>query len=263
MKAPPVLHRDDHFLAIDKPAGVPSVRERWTDADSALVLVWDLLRSEDPEARKPRVVHRIDKGTSGILLFATTLQAARSLSRQFRDREVEKTYLTLVLGTPPDPSGTIEVSLSEHPQRPGRVQVVERKGKPAVTDWRVLERFRGYALLEVRPRTGRMHQIRASLAHIGYPLLVDPAYRGGESLLLSRLKPGYKQKKHRPEIPLIGRLSLHAFRVAFRHPFASTRVEIEAPPPKDFELALKYLRRFRSLEPRGGAGPGRVGDGAR
>jgi len=244
---PEVLYRDDHFLAIAKPAGLASVRERWTDAESALVVVWDLLRRDDPEARKPRVVHRLDKETSGVLLFATSLPAARSLSRQFREREVEKGYLAIVRGTPPRESGSIECLLADDPHRAGRVRVVEKRGKPCVTAWRLREAFRGFALLEVEPRTGRTHQIRASLRELGYPLLVDPDYGGRKSFLLSSVKPRYKQKKDRPEKPLIDRVSLHARRIALTHPVSGERVEIETGPPRDFELALKYLRRFRPL----------------
>jgi RluA family pseudouridine synthase len=247
---PPLLYRDPHFLAIDKPAGLPSVRERWTDDESAFVKVWDLLKAEDAEARKPRVVHRLDKETSGVLLFATSLEAARALSRQFRDREVEKRYLAIVLGTPPEDDGTIEVRIDEVPKKPGRMRVVAKKGRETVTDWTVLERFRGYALLEVRPKTGRTHQIRVCLQHLGYPLLVDPAYGGGEGFFLSQVKRKYKAKKDRPELPLIGRVSLHAAGIALPHPVTGEPVRIEAEPPKDFELALKYLRRFRELAPR-------------
>ncbi|MHC4469570.1 MAG: RluA family pseudouridine synthase [Planctomycetota bacterium] len=242
-----ILYRDDHFLAVDKPAGLPSVRERWTENESALVVVWGLLREADGGAPKPRVVHRLDKGTSGVLLFATSREAARSLSRQFKEREVEKTYRAIVLGTPPEDGGTIEVRLEEDRRRPGLVRVVEKKGKPSVTAWTVLERFRGYALLSVRPRTGRLHQVRASLGHLGYPLLVDPPYGGREALFLSELKPGYKRKKDQPERPLIGRVSLHAERLVLTHPVTGERVEIEAPLPKDLTLALKYLRKFRAL----------------
>jgi 23S rRNA pseudouridine955/2504/2580 synthase/23S rRNA pseudouridine1911/1915/1917 synthase len=252
MKAetPIILHRDEHFLALDKTAGLASVRERWTDDDSALVVVWDLLRAKDPDARKPRVVHRLDKETSGVLLFATSLEAARSLSRQFREREVEKTYLALVRGTPPEERGRIELLLREDPHHPGRSVVGRKHGKEAITTWERTETFAGYALLTVRPRTGRMHQIRVSLAHEGYPLLVDPAYAGGQALFLSELKRDYKKKKGQEEHPVIDRVSLHAAAIALDHPISGQRIEIEAPPPKDFRLALKYLRKYRPLKER-------------
>jgi len=245
-----VLYRDEHFLAIDKPAGLASVRERWTDEDSALVKVWDLLRAEDADARKPRVVHRLDKGTTGVILFATSLAAARSLSRQFREREVEKTYRAIVLGTPPAERGRVEVLIEDDPRRPGRVRIDERRGKPAETDWERLEAFRGYSLLELRPHTGRMHQIRVSMRHEGYPLAVDTEYGGRDGLYLSELKPRYKHKKDRPERPLLGRLSLHAARIALAHPITGEPLAIEAPLPKDFEISLKNLRRYRALSDR-------------
>jgi RluA family pseudouridine synthase len=241
-----ILYRDEHLLAIDKPAGMPSVRERWSDADSALVVVWDLLRADDPDAPKPRVVHRLDKETSGVLLFATSLPASRALSRQFRDREVEKTYTAIVLGTPPEEEGRIEVLIEEDPKRPGRVTIGHR-GKESVTDWRRAEAFHGYSRLEVRPRTGRTHQIRVSLMHLGYPLLVDPKYGGRPAFLLSEIKRGYKHKKGRPELPLCARVSLHAERIELDHPVTGERVEVSAETPKDLLLSLKYLRRYRPL----------------
>ncbi len=248
MIRPALLFRDPHLVALDKPPGLASIRERWTDDDSALVVVWRLLREADPEAPRPRVVHRIDKETSGVLLFAVSREAARALSRGFRDREIEKTYLALVKGTPPEEQGEIEVDLGEDPSRPGFVKVGGRRGRRSVTEWRRAESFRGYALLEVRPRTGRTHQIRASLSHLGYPLLVDPAYGGDEELLLSRLKPGYKKKRDRPERPLLARLSLHAREVRLAHPVTGEELVIASPVPKDFGLALKYLRKYRALE---------------
>ena len=238
---PDILHRDPDFLAIDKPAGLASVRERWTDDESALVVVWDLLRKEDPEARKPRVVHRLDKQTSGVILFATSLPAARALSRQFREREVEKTYVALVAGVPPDESGTIELRLDTDPSRPGHSVVVKKRGKEAITHWRTREVYAGYSLLELRPRTGRTHQIRVSLRAIGYPILGDHNYGGRAVLLLSELKPGYKRKKGQRERPLLGRVGLHAERTAIHHPITGERVDIEAPLPKDLRLCLKYL----------------------
>jgi RluA family pseudouridine synthase len=254
MKAPKsnILHRDEHFLALDKPAGLASVRERWTDNDSALVVVWDILRAEDPEARKPRVVHRLDKETSGVILFATSLDAARSLSRQFREREVSKTYLAIVRGTPPEESGTIDLLLGDDPYHPGRAVVARKRGKQAITEWTRTEPFAGYALLTLSPKTGRMHQIRVSLAHQGYPLLVDPSYAGGRELKLSELKRNYKAKEEREERPLIKRVSLHAAAIALDHPITGERIEIRTPPPKDFSLTLKYLRMYRPLKERRG-----------
>jgi 23S rRNA pseudouridine955/2504/2580 synthase/23S rRNA pseudouridine1911/1915/1917 synthase len=182
-----------------------------------------------------------------VLLFATSLEAARSLSRQFRDREVQKTYLAIVAGTPPEDGGRIEVRVDEDRGRAGRMRVVPKKGKDAITDWRVLERYRGYALLKVEPRTGRTHQIRVSLLHVGYPLLVDSLYGGQSEFRLSTLKRRYKQKRDRPEIPLIARVSLHAAAIALSHPITGEPVEVRAPAPKDFELTLKNLRRYREL----------------
>jgi RluA family pseudouridine synthase len=242
-----ILYRDEHFVALDKPSGLASVRERWTDDESAFVLVHRMLREADPEARKPRVVHRLDKETSGVILFATSLEAARSLSRQFREREVEKTYQGIVQGTPPDEEGEVTLELDEDRSRPGRVRVVRHGGKSSLTLWRRREAFAGYALLDLRPRTGRTHQLRVSLEYLGYPLLGDPEYGGREGLFLSELKRRYKAKRGLEERPIIGRVALHAASIDLVHPITGERVTITAEPPKDFLLALKYLRKYRPL----------------
>jgi RluA family pseudouridine synthase len=244
-----ILHRDEHVIAIDKPPGVATARERWDpDRHTALDLAAARLEREEGTPVKLRLVHRIDKDTSGVLLLAASATAGRSLSRQFRRREVSKVYLALIAGAPREPEGVIEARLDRDPRRPGTMTVVKRRGKTATTRYETEERFRGFALMRAMPETGRTHQIRVHLAHAGMPLAIDPLYGGErEDILLSELKPRYKPSRHREEPPLIARLTLHASRVTFAHPGSGEPTTIEAPLPKDFALVLRNLRKFQAI----------------
>lgn len=242
-----ILREEKGWTAIAKPAGVASVRERWKpDAPTALELLHAEWKRSDPEAPKPFVIHRIDKETSGLLLFGRDTATAKALSTAFRRRLVRKEYLALVAGTPPEPSGEIEIRLLPDPKKPGRMRIDERRGKKSLTAWETAETFRGWTLLRVLPRTGRTHQIRVSLARLGCPVVADPLYGDPTGLLLSALKRGYKRPRDHEERPLIGRLALHAHRLGFEDPGAGEGVEaaVEAPLPRDFQVALEKLRKF-------------------
>jgi RluA family pseudouridine synthase len=244
-----ILHADEHLVAVDKPNGVPSVRERWdAEAPTALDRAQAILEREADGEIRLRTVHRLDKDTSGVLLLARTPEAGRELSRQFRRHEVEKTYLALIGGAAFEAEGVIEARIDRDPRRPGAMRVVKRRGKTATTRWAREESFRGFALLRVTPETGRTHQIRVHLAHAGMPLAIDPLYGGErESIRLSELKRRYKPSGRKPESPLIERLTLHAASLRFAHPATGEPTTVEAPLPKDFRLALRDLRRFASV----------------
>jgi len=225
-----VLLADAHLLAVDKPAGRIVIPGRGTDERS--------LR-EELEALHGRlwVVHRLDRGTSGVLLFARTAEAHRTLNLAFDRGEPAKTYLALVRGEPPD--GWRETA-SIAPARRGRMRPArpgEAQAKAAATAFRALERFppRAWAggplaLVEARPETGRTHQIRVHLAHGGFPLAIDPDYADDAPL---RASDG---------AVLIERTPLHAARLVFRHPAGGHPLDVEAPLPPDLVAALAALR---------------------
>ena len=241
------IRREDGWIAVSKPAGVPSVRERWnTEAPTALSLLHGEFRRKDPGAPLPFVIHRIDKETSGLLLFGRDEETSRTISEAFRRRRVRKEYLALVIGSPPEPAGEIELRLLADPRRKPAMRVVRHRGKRSTTAWETEETFRSHTLLHVRPRSGRTHQIRVTLAHIGCPVLADPLYGGGGGLYLSALKPGYRAPRDHPERPLLGRLALHAHRLAFDlgEGDALRTVALEAPLPKDFRVSLERLRQY-------------------
>jgi RluA family pseudouridine synthase len=190
-------------------------------------------------------VHRLDRDTSGVLVYARTADARRSLAQQFRRRTVEKTYLALVRGAV---ERDLEIDL---PIRTldGRTRAAVERGnhadaKPALTRVHVRERFGGHTLVECRPKTGRLHQIRVHLAAMGFPLAVDPVYGSGEGLWLSALKADYRRSRSHEERPLIGRLTLHAASLAIDHPVHGERLTFTADLPKDFRAAITQLRRL-------------------
>jgi 23S rRNA pseudouridine1911/1915/1917 synthase len=241
-----VLHEDEHLLAIAKPAGLPVEPSRWGEHPVHLagaIVSWAQARAGDgPLQKRPRVLHRLDLGTSGVLLFALTLEAERFYRGLFAAAAVEKTYRALVIGVPEGP-GAVDAPLAPDPRHEGRMRV-DGSGKESLTTYTPQESFRGHCWVEARPRTGRTHQIRVHLAHVGHPLAVDPFYGGAESLYLSHFKRGYRPKPGRPEPPLLDRLSLHAAEVRIPNFTGGEDLSIVAPLPDDLERTLRQLRRW-------------------
>lgn len=234
---PTILHLDADIVVIDKPSGLLSTRSR--DDEAALV---DVLRRMSPfgENEPIRGIHRLDRECSGVMVLARSLDAQRSLVRQFEERTVEKVYEALVSGYVTS-DGEVDLPLS---YENNKATVDRRHGKKARTVYRILERVAGHTLLECRPVTGRTHQIRVHMASIGHPLSVDPLYGGAKALMLSDYKSGYRASTRREELPLIARLTLHAARLTFTHPTTGEQVTFEAPRPKDLRATLNQLGRL-------------------
>ncbi|MGB2869287.1 MAG: RluA family pseudouridine synthase [Bacteroidota bacterium] len=229
------VFEDDTLIVLCKPAHLLVLPDRY---DQTLPNLQTLLRGE---LGTIFTVHRIDKETSGLVLFAKTVEAHASLNQQFENRSVSKLYKAIVQGEPSEEHGEIDLPLSE---RNHRMRVDEKNGKESLTEFSVLERFHGYALIEARPRTGRMHQIRVHLKEIGLPILADPLYGDGEPFFLSAVKPNYKVEEE--ERPLLSRTALHASSLRILHPISGQKMSFEAEIPKDMRTVLKYLRKFRS-----------------
>jgi len=251
---PPILYRDAHVVVVDKPAGVTVAGER-SGAGSPLERgVLDVLARSDAAQRilalrfRPRVVHRLDRETSGALIFAISPEGEFHLKRQFQERNVGKEYLVVVHGEVPRERGEIAEPVAADSRDLRRMRLDRRGGKPAQTRYEVIERFRGFTLLNVQPLTGRRHQIRIHLAHSGHPVVGDAAY-GGSLPMLSRIKRGYRHKRGKIEKPLIGRATLHARAVTFTPVDGSQPLRVEAPIPRDVTVLLKMLRKYA----RGGA----------
>ena len=253
-----ILRDEPQWVAVAKPAGLATIPGR--DEDDTVLerlarqLGLPATGNADPRIR---VVHRLDKDTSGVLLFAKTRAAQRHLSHQFQNNTTEKQYLALVVGRPPADEGEIDAPLSRHPVDPKRMAVAAHGGRPARTVWKVQRRFgRAHlALLRVFPKTGKTHQIRVHLAHAGLPLAVDPLYnspRGRDKAALGKKSPGiylssfksdYRPNRGQEEFPLIQRLTLHAEVLEFDPPDGGERVRLQCPPPKDFRAVVNQLSR--------------------
>lgn len=231
--AVPVRYSDDHLLVIAKPAGLithPNERRR------SGTLVNRLLGMEEPLSRaggelRPGIVHRLDAGTSGLMIVAKTDEAHEALAGMMRRHDVERRYLALVRGQVEHETFAIDAPLG---RRMERIVVDHSEGREAETGFVVRERLEGATLLEAVPRTGRTHQIRVHLQAIGHPIVGDKAYGGG----------GDQAKSLDLERPF-----LHSWRLGFDHPITGERVELEEPLPDDLERALEKAR-----DPAGSAG---------
>jgi RluA family pseudouridine synthase len=256
MPLPPILHEDDALIAFDKPSGLAVARDRGVKSGAALMdRVHSALGSHVAN------VHRLDTEASGVLLCAKTKAALDFLSGQFQAKTVARRHFAFAVVLEPEraaeaaapvrsPDGglpaefTVDLALGEDTAHPGRACVFRKRGgKPSVTEFRMLGSFGRFAWLECRPLTGRTHQIRVHLAASGAPILNDALYGDGEDkLLLSELKRRYKGRDE--ERPLVGRLALHAGELTIVHPETRSPLTLSAPLPHDFEVALKYLRRY-------------------
>jgi 23S rRNA pseudouridine1911/1915/1917 synthase len=234
-----VLWDDDSLLVVNKPAGLPSLPDGY-QADAPY-----LRGVLEPLFGRLWIVHRLDRETSGVVVLARSSQVHRALNTQFQEHQTTKVYHALVGGSPDWAEQQVDAPLLPNGDRRHR-SIVSEKGKPAVTLFRVLEGFSGYALVEAQPKTGRTHQIRSHLAYLRHAIVADGLYGDGERLYLSALKPGYRGSRGE-EPALLGRLGLHAWSLAFAHPLSGEKVSFIAPYPQDFEAALQQLRKYRSL----------------
>jgi 23S rRNA-/tRNA-specific pseudouridylate synthase len=285
MPLPPVIFEDEALIAFDKPSGLLVAPDRWDKTRENLM---GLIHAHPRFGPAVANVHRLDADTSGLLLCAKTKPALDFLSGQFQAKTVQKKYHAFVVVLPPeramkvvapirDATGAlpdafaVEVALGEDERQPGRMRVFKgRGGKECVSEFRTLERFGagrsassrakqgtppavGFAFLECQPLTGRTHQLRVHLAAAGAPILNDPFYGDpAVRLLLSDFKRGYKGRED--EKPLIGRLALHASELTLTHPSSRERLTLHAPLPREFEVALKYLRKLAAVRPMTGGG---------
>ena len=245
----PVLYEDGDLLALDKPAGLLTSPDRYDPQRPNLMkLLHGGIAAGKPWARERGLeylsnAHRLDFETSGVILLAKNKPALVALANLFGSDKPLKKYVALAGGNPAEDRFGTDARLAPHPVKTGLMRVDPRNGKKAKTEFEVLERFSGWTLLRCRPLSGRTHQIRAHLRHLGLPIVGDALY-GGKPLLLSRLKRDYRLKPGREERPLISRVALHAEELTLPHPVTGQTCSITAPWPKDLKVAVKYLRQF-------------------
>ncbi len=243
-----ILYEDPYFVVVNKPPGmvVHPAKGHWRGTlVNALRYHLEKL-SEVAGSLRPGIIHRLDRDTSGVIVVAKDDLAHVGLALQFEHRKVYKEYHALVVGEPDRDSDYIEKSLGHHPTHREKMAVRDERdgGKPAQTYYEVIERFRGFSYVKAVPLTGRTHQIRVHLAHIGCPVLADKAYGGRRELRLSELEG--RECPLEEDTMLIERQALHAYRLRLRHPITNKEMEFVAPLPDDFARTLEALRKHRS-----------------
>ena len=238
-----ILYEDENLLAVCKPSGLLVTPDRWNPSIPTIQdMLREYLRRDLGGHPNVRVVHRLDKDTSGVTIVAKNIKAQRFLSQQFEKGEVSKTYYAIARGIIQKEDGIINFPLMESAKKPGTM-MIHNKGKQSISLYKVLERFKNSTFIEVNPLTGRTHQVRVHLLGIGHPLLFDPLYGDTNPLYLSDLKKDYKSKEQK-EKPFLNRLSLHAFRLSIREPEGEKTLVLEAPLPDDLSRTLRYFRKY-------------------
>ena len=211
-----ILYTDDQILVIDKPAGIPVLPDGWEQDAPYLV------KMLEEEFGKLWVVHRLDKGTSGVMIFARNAESHRALNTQFENHEAMKTYHAIVEGNPKWDEKVTKFPLRANVGKKHRTAVDDKNGKPAETHFRVIKRYQDAALVEAKPMTGRTHQIRVHAYALGHPLVGDVLYSAKETWLITRP-------------------ALHAQTLSLIHPVTKERMKFTAPHPADFDEALNNL----------------------
>jgi 23S rRNA pseudouridine1911/1915/1917 synthase len=228
-----IIAENENWVALNKPPGLLSIPDRKGTEISLKVL----LKEKYGEIF---TVHRLDKDTSGLIVFAKNETAHKFLSRQFEERQTKKIYQGLVIGSLMEKKGSIDSPIAEHPAQNGTM-IVHRKGKESLTDYEVLEDFKIYSFVQFQIHTGRTHQIRVHMKDIGNPIVCDPLYGDGKPVLVSSLKSKFKLSKDiEEERPILGRLALHSFQLSFKD-VNGKMIELEAMLPKDMRATLQQL----------------------
>lgn len=241
-----VLYEDPYMIAVNKQHDLivhPARGYKTGTLVNALVYHFKEL-SKGSDAWRPGIIHRLDRNTTGVLVVAKDDTSHWKLSRQFADRTAKKTYIAIVHGTPELQADRINQPLGIHPSIREKFAIRPDIGKEAVTIYNVLEKFRGYTLVELDLKTGRTHQIRVHMAWIKHPVVADDMY-GGKVVYPWQIE----DRPAAPENPLMARTALHAWKLAINHPVTNERMTFQAPLPEDMQNFLDALRKYRTLAP--------------
>jgi len=231
-----IIFENDDFIAINKPSGLLSIPDRIGKERS----LKDYLKERYGNIY---TVHRLDRGTSGIILFAKTEDSHKALSLLFEGRDMEKYYVGLVNGQMIHPKGTIDAAIMEHPGKTTKM-ITHVKGKASITDYEVLESFRLFSWVQFQIHTGRTHQIRVHMQHLGHSIVCDEIYGDPKPILLSSIKRNFKlAKEAEEEKPILSRLALHSFKLKFV--LNDDEFELEAPVPKDLKALIQQIRKWK------------------
>ena len=237
-----IIYEDNDLIVLNKQADMlvhPARGNTHGTLVNALAFYSDSLSTGLGEFR-PGIVHRLDRNTTGVMVATKNDGAQWRIAKQFEQRQVKKTYLAIVHGTPELTADRIKAPLGVHPMIREKYAIRPDTGKEAITFYEVLEAFRGFSLLKLEPKTGRTHQIRIHLSHLKHPIVADDMY-GGKLVYqwqLADAEPAVQE-------PLMGRVALHAFSLEFKHPATEEIVSFEAPLPRDMQILLDALRKYR------------------
>jgi 23S rRNA pseudouridine1911/1915/1917 synthase len=231
-----IIFENEDFVAVNKPAGLLSIPA----SDGKEVSLKDLLKTKYDSIY---TVHRLDYETSGVIIFAKNEASHKFLSQEFESRNVIKKYLGIVRGILLQKKGSINVAVAKHSSKKN-IMVLDKKGKPSLTDYEVVEEFGSYSLTQFQIHTGRTHQIRVHMQYLGHPVVCDNLYGNGEPVFISSFKKKFKlSKSEEQEKPILSRLALHSFSINIKDTNGDAHT-IEAPLPKDMKALLQQLRKW-------------------
>ena len=237
-----LIFENDDFIGLNKPSGLLSIPDR----EGKDISLKKILQEKYGQIF---TVHRLDKDTSGVIVFAKNEETHKLLSREFENRVTEKIYVGLVVGSLQNREGTIDAPITEHSVKRG-LMTIHHNGKESLTDYEVLEDFGIYSWLQFRIHTGRTHQVRVHMKHIGHPIACDELYGDGNPILLSSIKHNYKlSKKAEEEMPILNRMALHAYQLKFMDKNGAPQ-SFEAPVPKDLRATLQQLTKRKKSHAR-------------
>lgn len=237
------IYSDNDIVILNKKSGLLIAADRYDQDAPRLDLI------AEKEFGKLYAVHRIDKDTSGIIIYARNPEAHKNISEQFQERKVQKVYHCIVHGRPMWDTLCVELPLLPDGDPRHRTVVNKRFGKPSITDFKVIAECGSYTWIEARPKTGRTHQIRVHLAENGFSIVCDPLYSGNQKpIRLSEIKRSWRGNEDE-EQPLLSRLALHAYRITFEHPKTGEQVSFTAPYPKDLEATRKQMEKIFGANP--------------
>lgn len=237
MKGISIIFENENFIAVNKPAGMLTIPDRHDETRLSLYKI--LLQ----QYGKIFIVHRLDRDTSGIILFAKNEASHKYFSQLFEKRNIEKIYLGILRGSLPENEGIINEPIAEDSFHKG-MMMVNKKGKPSVTEYKMLEDYGIYSLVQFKIHSGRTHQIRVHAKFIGHPVACDNLYGDGNPVLLSSFKKKYKLDEDEKERPLINRVALHSHQLSFKDAYSNFH-KVEAPLPKDMKAVLQQLKKNR------------------
>jgi 23S rRNA pseudouridine1911/1915/1917 synthase len=235
--SPDIIFENEQFVVLNKPAGLLSIPDR----EGKDISLKSMLKEKYQDIY---TVHRLDRDTSGLIVFAKDEATHKLLSQQFEDRSTKKIYTGFVLGSLQKKEGEVDAPIMEHPGKKS-MMVIHKRGKPSFTEYKVLEEFGGYSWMQFRILTGRTHQIRVHMQSLGHPIACDPVYGDGKPVYISSIKKNYKLAKDaEQETPMLNRLALHAMQLEFSDE-SGKLYSFEAPMPKDMKALVQQLRKWK------------------